>query len=70
MVNNTATKVITWRLLSILICVLMARLWFGDWHATWFGLFISILMTIIHYYFEKVWDYFKYPPQPLEWFER
>ena len=48
----------------------MARLWFGDWHATWFGLFISILMTIIHYYFEKVWDYFKYPPQPLEWFER
>ena len=48
-------KVIVWRVLSIIICVLMARLWFGDWHATWFGLFISILMTIIHYFFEQVW---------------
>ena len=68
--GDTAKKVIVWRLLSIAICILMARLWFGDWHATWFGLFISVLMTIIHYWFEKVWDYFKYPSQPLEWFER
>ena len=68
--SNTAKKVIVWRLLSIAICILMARLWFGDWHATWFGFFISILMTIIHYWFEKIWDYFKYPSQPLEWFER
>ena len=65
--SDTAKKVIVWRLLSIVICILMARLWFGDWHATWFGLFISVLMTIIHYFFEKIWDYFKYPPR--EWFE-
>jgi uncharacterized membrane protein len=49
-------KVIVWRVLSIIICILMARLWFGDWHATLFGLFISILMTIIHYIFEKLWE--------------
>ncbi len=54
--SNTAKKVIVWRLLSIVICILMARLWFGDWHATLYGIFISIFLTILHYGFEKLWN--------------
>tara|TARA_S200002703_G_scaffold36527_1_gene31595 strand:+ start:993 stop:1187 length:195 start_codon:yes stop_codon:yes gene_type:complete len=62
-----AKKVIVWRLLSILLCTLAARLWFGDWHVTMFGIFLSVMMTFVHYWFEKAWDYF--PVQTREWFE-
>jgi hypothetical protein len=49
-------KVIVWRILSITICTLLARVWFGDWHVTAWGIFISILMTFIHYIFEWLWE--------------
>jgi len=52
---EVTTKVITWRILSVVLCTFMARLWFGDWHVTTFGIFISAVMTIVHYYFEKLW---------------
>jgi len=52
---EVTTKVIVWRILSIVFCTLMARLWFGDWHVTAFGIFISIVMTYVHYWFEKLW---------------
>ena len=48
-------KVITWRLLSVTITTLIGRVWFGDWHVTLFGLFLAVTMTIVHFYFEKVW---------------
>ena len=52
-------KVITWRLLSTVLCLLIGRVWFGDWHTSWFGLFLAVLMTVIHFYFEKVWRYYE-----------
>ena len=54
--NNTSIKVITWRLLSIACYIVAARLWFGDWHVTGFGLVMAAIMTYVHYLFEKVWD--------------
>jgi uncharacterized membrane protein len=48
-------KVIVWRILSVTICTLIARLWFGDWHVTGFGLFLSFVMTFVHYVFEIIW---------------
>ena len=51
-------KVIVWRVLSIVFCTLLGRLWFGDWHATFFGFVISVTLTIMHYYFEKIWEHF------------
>ena len=65
--NNTSIKVITWRLLSIACYIVAARLWFGDWHVTGFGLVMAAIMTYVHYLFEKVWDKIKYPPR--EWYE-
>ncbi len=52
---EVTTKVIAWRILSIILCTLMGRLWFGDWHVTLFGIFLSFVMTFVHYYFEKLW---------------
>jgi len=51
-----AYKVIVWRIFSIIVCTITARIWFGDWHATVFGIFISIFLTILHYFFEKIWN--------------
>jgi uncharacterized membrane protein YjjP (DUF1212 family) len=61
-------KVIIWRLLSIVICISMARLWFGDWHASWFGLFISVFMTIIHYFYEIIYEHYK-EKEPIRFFK-
>ena len=56
-----AKKVIVWRVLSIVLCTLAGRIWFGDWHVTMFGIFLSVMMTFVHYFFERVWDRFEYP---------
>jgi uncharacterized membrane protein len=48
-------KVITWRILSTALCMSIGRVWFGDWHTTWFGLFLAVFMTLVHYIFEKAW---------------
>ena len=57
--DSVALKVIIWRIFSIVVCTLTARIWFGDWHATVYGIFISIFLTILHYFFELFWDYIK-----------
>jgi uncharacterized membrane protein len=49
-------KVFTWRIISTVICTLIGRIWFGDWHVTMYGLFLAVFMTGIHYFFEKVWS--------------
>ena len=69
MKSKTAKKVVIWRILSIVLCTLAGRIWFGDWHVTAFGIFLALMMTFVHYWYEKVWDYFKYPKHRLEWFE-
>jgi len=33
-----------------------ARLWFGDWHVTAFGISMALIMTYVHYWFEKIWN--------------
>jgi len=48
-------KVIVWRILSVTICTLIGRVWFGDWHVTGYGLFLAVFMTGVHYVFERVW---------------
>jgi len=48
-------KVLIWRILSMVICTLIGRLWFGDWSVTAFGLSLAFIMTGVHYVFEKVW---------------
>ena len=58
-VNNTSVKVIVWRLLSIACYIAAARLWFGDWHVTGFGLTMAAIMTYVHYLFEKGWNKFE-----------
>lgn len=37
----------------------MARIWFGDWHVTLFGIVLSFVMTIVHYYFELAWNLYQ-----------
>ncbi len=54
--QKTSLKVITWRILSTILCVLIGRIWFGDWHVTLFGLFLAFFMTVVHYWFEILWE--------------
>lgn len=49
-------KVISWRILSTILCTLIGRIWFGDWHVTFFGLFLAFSMTFVHYLFEWCWS--------------
>lgn len=51
-------KVLIWRLLSMTICTLVGRVWFGDWHVTSYGLSLAFIMTGVHYVFEQVWSAF------------
>lgn len=53
--NNHGSKVIVWRIISTVICTLIGRIWFGDWHVTFFGLFLAFFMTFVHYVFEITW---------------
>ncbi len=54
--NLVAKKVIIWRVFSIVVCTLTARIWFGDWHTTLYGIFLTFFLTILHYWFEIVWE--------------
>jgi hypothetical protein len=49
-------KVVIWRILSIAITTTLGRVWFGDWHVTTFGLFLAVVMTGVHYAFERVYE--------------
>ena len=51
-------KVVVWRLLSIACYIVAARTWFGDWHVTGFGLTMAVIMTYVHWLFEKAWNKF------------
>ena len=48
-------KTIVWRVLSFSIALVMGRLWFGNWHVTGFTVFITVLMMVVYYIFEKLW---------------
>jgi len=49
-------KTIIWRILSLSTSLCLGRLWFGDWHVTEFTIFITIVMMIIYYIFELIWN--------------
>ena len=48
-------KTLCWRILSFTTALLIGRVWFGNWSVTGFTIFITILLTFVYYYFEKVW---------------
>ena len=48
-------KTLCWRILSFTIALLIGRVWFGNWSVTGFTIFLTILLTFVYYYFEKVW---------------
>jgi len=49
-------KTIIWRMLSFSIAIVSARMWFGNWHVSGFTIFITIVMMIVYYIFEKFWS--------------
>ena len=55
-------KVLAWRIVSTIICTISGRIWFGDWHVTWYGLCLAALMTFVHYVFEKLWNHYENRP--------
>lgn len=48
-------KTVVFRIVSFVLTLIAARLWFGDWHITSFQLFLLPYCTIIYYVFEIVW---------------
>ena len=52
-------KVIMWRILSIVITYAAIIIYLGDVKsATWFTLFLHLLLTIANYIFEILWSIF------------
>jgi uncharacterized membrane protein len=50
-------KIILWRIISIALTYLAIFLFTGDVKsATWFTLFLHLLLTIANYIFEILWD--------------
>jgi len=50
-------KIILWRIISIVLTYLAIFLFTGDVKsATWFTLFLHLLLTIANYIFEILWD--------------
>ena len=62
-VSLTVRKVITWRILSFTIATLLMYPFIGSFMKS-IGLtvFINIVMTVVHYFFERYWLK-KYPPK-------
>ena len=55
--NPRVGKVITWRLISVLITMLVIWVFTGDIkEATGFTVFLHILLTIANYIFEVCWE--------------
>ena len=65
--DNTVKKVIIWRLLSITTASLLTMPFFTTFSvALGVTLYINVVMTIIHYFFEKAWEKrFKPDSKPL-----
>jgi len=54
--NNTVKKVVVYRLLSFVLCSLLAAPFFDTFiQSVWVTLYLNIAMTITHYWFEKLW---------------
>jgi uncharacterized membrane protein len=55
--GSTLYKVICWRVISILITVVAITIATGDpEEATRLTIFLHLILTITHYFFEKLWD--------------
>ena len=55
-INNTVKKVIVWRILSFTICAILAYPFFNSFVTSlWVTLYLNVVMTIVHYFFEKFW---------------
>ena len=48
-------KTLAWRILSFTIALICGRIWFHNWSVSGFTIFITILLTFVYYYFEKLW---------------
>lgn len=59
-------KTLAFRAVSFLSTLLLARLWFGDWHVSGFQLFLLVYCSAIYYGFERVWERLAPTPQPQE----
>jgi hypothetical protein len=54
-----ATKIICFRVVSVIGTQIAGRLWFGDWHTSLFGLFLIPYCTALHYAFERAWKIYE-----------
>lgn len=59
-------KAVIFRLYSMILTALLARVWFGDWHTTTFGLVLIPFCTFNHYAFEKIWKHYEKSKIPLK----
>ena len=50
-------KVIAWRFLSFFVTIFINYLVFGSWNKSfWFTVVLMTIFTILHYYFEMIWE--------------
>jgi len=58
-------KVITWRVLSFVICGLVSWWYLGELRRSLtLTVILTLLMTAIHYFFEKLWEKIVLPTFP------
>ena len=50
-------KVVAWRVLSFFVTILINYIVFGSWNKSfWLTLVLMTIFTILHYYFEIMWE--------------
>jgi len=55
--KNRIKKVIAWRILSFFVTILINYIVFGSWNKSfWLTVFLMTVFTILHYYFEIIWE--------------
>lgn len=54
-VLESLIKTVVFRLVSFASTLLLARIWFGDWHVSKFQIFLLFYCSAIYYVFEKMW---------------
>tara|TARA_Y100000310_G_scaffold74142_1_gene70280 strand:- start:358 stop:615 length:258 start_codon:yes stop_codon:yes gene_type:complete len=58
-------KVITWRVLSFTICGLISWWYLGEFRRSLIlTVILNVLMTTVHYFFEKLWEKLVLPTFP------
>jgi uncharacterized membrane protein len=56
-ISQTAKKVIAWRLLSFTLATIICYPFIGSFiKSISLTIVINVIMTIVHYFFEKYWD--------------